>query len=116
MYTLISSQRQWHSNAVTTKKHNRRLTLIPQCEPTHLWKVFERLQADHSSKHFKSDNGDLVLFDEAWSNSAFFVRLLVNEAQQRLSQSEQQQQEHDLSLSMHLYQLAMHCHYSNYTV
>jgi len=63
---------------------NRRLTLIPQCEPTHLWKVFERLQADHSSKHFKADDGDLVLFDEAWSNSAFLVRLLVDEAQQCL--------------------------------
>jgi len=64
--------------------NNRRLTLIPQCEPTHLWKVFERLQADHSSKHFKAYDGILVLFDEAWSSSAFLVCLLVNEAQQRL--------------------------------
>jgi len=60
------------------------LTFIPQCEPTHLWKVFERLQADHSSKHLKADDGDLILFDEAWSNCAFLVCLLVNQAQQRL--------------------------------
>jgi len=73
--TGIKRQR---GSVVTTDQY--RLTLIPQCEPTHLWKVFERLQADHSSEHFKADDGDLVLFDEARSNGAFLVRLLVNEA------------------------------------
>jgi len=61
-----------------------KLTLIPQCEPTHLWKVFECLEADHASEHLKADDGNLVLFDEARSNCTLLIRLLVNEAQQRL--------------------------------
>jgi len=56
------------------------LTFIPQCEPTHLWKVFERLKTDHTTKHLKADNGDLILFDEAWSNCALLISLFVNEA------------------------------------
>lgn len=68
----------------TSKNTQHKLTLVPQCEPAHLWKVFERLKANHSSEHFKADDGDLVLFDEARSYGRLLVGLLVNEAQQSL--------------------------------
>jgi len=65
-----------------------KLTLISQCEPTHLWKILECLEADHSSEHLKADDRNLVLFDEAWSNCTFLIRLLVNQAYQCLPVTE----------------------------
>jgi len=59
--------------------NQRKRTLVPQCEPTHLWKVFERLEADHPPEHLKADDGDLILFDEAWSNCTLVIRLLVDQ-------------------------------------
>ena len=59
------------------------LTFVAQRESAHLGEFLESLETDGASAYFKAYDGDLVLFDEAWSRLTLLT-LLVNEADQVL--------------------------------
>jgi len=80
----VSSQKLQATANHAEKRIKQCLTFISQGKSTHLWKIFERLYADHSSENFEPDDGDLVLFDKSWPCLTLLVRLFVDEADQGL--------------------------------
>ena len=59
------------------------LTFVAQRESAHLGEFLESLETDGASAYFEAYDGDLVLFDEAWSRLTLLT-LLVNQADQVL--------------------------------